>query len=230
MRHLEVISWQYLKSCLAILMVVASADATLAEPISIVNRLDRSKDHVLAVEQFCSKERGMELDGKFGFKSYNRLGEKFGSVNQYGLTTHNYSLSKSRPRGLMALYISYATIRLPNTNNCTALIVMKTDRARVRINSSWHDGNFQAHLDADELQEVEGLWRKCKDLGDRAPEFFHGGNYKIANNGEVLGIPHGFFHCKSAVPNNLSSVDIHIGRARFRLTVIYDKIYLQEIE
>lgn len=202
------------------------SNSLLAKPRTIYMNLQKSAESVAGVYQYCGKIAGERLEKKFQIDDFERTDQSLGVVSPFKVTSHIYApeFSKGRKVGLTIAYAGPLEKR-----NCAVLIMLAPGISNFNIKTSFRDSKGLQNLTAKQLVLVKSVEKWCSELGDsERRSYFPYGNYVFDQTGGVLEDPAGFY-CDSAAYNNTSAVDLEVGSVKFRVTVLYSTVFLEEI-
>jgi hypothetical protein len=196
----------------------------------MVNMLGKSAGMIADVQHDCPS--GRAVDGIAGYVLTNakRLPESFGSVNEFRMTRHSFWTARTSD-GNVALLIRNLEPPI-KSKHCDAIIIVNSGGAKVSIKPSFRNTDFNRNFSPPVRQAAQQLAKLCDDMGDDlAASYFSGAvnDMLMDQNGEIISIPDLFF-CDSAVKNSLSSIDISLGSQKVRISVVYNKIFLEEVK
>lgn len=212
------------------LVACVVAPRVAAETPALNNDLDKSAGLISAVYQFCGRTDEDRIDDVYGFGSHDRVRQDIGSVSDFDVTSHIYSLSQS-PDGTVGLTISYLSSARKfsaRENNCMAIIVFNNHSRKVKIKSAFSKGEYKSGFSASEMSELSRFYTRCETYGrDAFPQDPYG-DFQLLDDGDMVRVP-GNFDCAVAVPNNASSVLVSVGKGKFRISVIRNHFFFEEV-
>lgn len=206
------------------LVACAVAPRVAAETPALNNDLDKSAGLISAVYQFCGRTDEDRIDDIYGFGSHDRVQQDIPSVSDFDITSHLYSLSRS-PDGTVGLTISYESSA--RENNCMAIIVFNNHSEKVKIKSAFSKGEYKSGFSASEISELSRFYTRCETYGRDAFSQDPYGDFQLLDDGGVVRVP-GNFDCAVAVPNNVSSVLVSVGKGKFRISAIRNHLFFEE--
>jgi hypothetical protein len=221
-------AWRLLMA-LPIMASCMQPSASIAEDALVVNNLGASASMIADVQHYCPPRRAVEGIAGYSLTNEKYLPDNFGFVSQFKITRHIFSTARTSD-GDVAIIIDNLEPRL-NSTHCGAIIIVDSNGAKVRMQPSFRNGNFNTNFSAPVKQAAQRLAKLCEDLsGDRAAAYFSGGvsNMVIAEDGEIGKVPDLFF-CDSAVQDSLSSIDVTLGSQTVRISIVYSEIFLEEV-
>lgn len=188
--------------------------------------LQNSADSVAGVYQYCGKSSGERLEKRFQLDDFERTDQSLGVVSPYNVTSHIYApeISKGRKVGLTIFYAGPLEKR-----NCSVLIMLSPQSPQFKVKSSFQNLKWLQSLTVKKRALVDGVEKLCGKMSDvKRRSYFPYGNHVFAQEGSVLEDPLGFY-CESAAYNNTSAVDLEIGLVKFRVTVVFNTVFLEDI-
>jgi hypothetical protein len=222
-------AWRLLMA-LPILASCMQPSASIAEDALVVNRLGASASMIVDVQHYCPPRRAAEGIAGYSLTNEKYLPDNFGYVNEFKMTRHIFSTARTSDSDV-AIIIDNLEPRL-NSTHCGAIIIVDSNGAKVRIQPSFRNGNFNRNFSAPARQAAQRLAKLCEDLsGDRAAAYFSGGvsSMVITEDGQIGSVPDLFF-CDSAVQDSLSSIDVTLGSKTVRVSIVYSEIFLEEVK
>ncbi|MBH1973497.1 MAG: hypothetical protein I8H94_00285 [Rhodobacteraceae bacterium] len=201
-----------------------------AETLALNNDLNKSAGLISAVYQFCGRTDEDRIRNIYGFSSHDRVRQGTGSVSDFDVTSHIYSLSRS-PDGTVGLTISYdssARNSSARENNCMAIIVFNNHSKKVKIKSAFSKGEYKSGFSAPEISELSRFYARCDNHGRDTFSRDPYGDFQLLDDGGMVRVP-GRFDCAVAVPNNVSSVLVSFGKGKFRISAIHNHLFFEEV-